>query len=202
MQKSPSTFLRSFNHDPTTPFFHDRSRNRRSCLGLPGMASAAYEHPANNEQGVIVHPNTSRAYRDARAGHRGRPRLRCSKGLLHGESTTQMPVPTKSREKPVSKYQRNAERVTCRTPMSAALTPRADSPHQFQQSTLNPFFGSRRSNLTSGFQQPDRGHVPKNYLTENVIRGKHLLRQSGLAESQRAFAHGGGPNTAHHPGFQ
>ena len=25
-------------------------------LGLPGMASAAYEHPANNEQGVIVHP--------------------------------------------------------------------------------------------------------------------------------------------------
>ena len=26
------------------------------ALGLPGMASAAYEHPANNEQGVIVHP--------------------------------------------------------------------------------------------------------------------------------------------------
>ena len=25
-------------------------------LGLPGMASAAYEHPANNEIGVIVHP--------------------------------------------------------------------------------------------------------------------------------------------------
>ncbi len=25
-------------------------------LALPGMASAAYEHPANNEQGVIVHP--------------------------------------------------------------------------------------------------------------------------------------------------
>ena len=25
-------------------------------LGLPGMASAAYEHPANNEKGVIVHP--------------------------------------------------------------------------------------------------------------------------------------------------
>ncbi len=26
------------------------------ALGLPGMASAAYEHPANNEKGVIVHP--------------------------------------------------------------------------------------------------------------------------------------------------
>ena len=25
-------------------------------LGLPGMASAAYEHPANNEKGIIVHP--------------------------------------------------------------------------------------------------------------------------------------------------
>ena len=27
-----------------------------AALGLPGMASAAYEHPANNETGVIVHP--------------------------------------------------------------------------------------------------------------------------------------------------
>ncbi|WP_313070038.1 DUF4148 domain-containing protein [Melaminivora sp.] len=26
------------------------------ALGLPGMASAAYEHPVNNEKGVIVHP--------------------------------------------------------------------------------------------------------------------------------------------------
>jgi hypothetical protein len=26
------------------------------ALGLPGMASAAYEHPANNEQGIIIHP--------------------------------------------------------------------------------------------------------------------------------------------------
>ena len=26
-----------------------------AALGLPGMASAAYEHPANNEKGVIVH---------------------------------------------------------------------------------------------------------------------------------------------------
>ena len=26
-----------------------------AALGLPGMASAAYEHPANNEIGVIVH---------------------------------------------------------------------------------------------------------------------------------------------------
>ena len=26
------------------------------ALGLPGIASAAYEHPANNEMGVIVHP--------------------------------------------------------------------------------------------------------------------------------------------------
>jgi len=25
-------------------------------LALPGIASAGYEHPANNEQGVIVHP--------------------------------------------------------------------------------------------------------------------------------------------------
>lgn len=27
-----------------------------AALGLPGMALAAYEHPANNEKGVIVHP--------------------------------------------------------------------------------------------------------------------------------------------------
>ena len=27
-----------------------------AALSLPGMASAAYEHPANNEKGVIVHP--------------------------------------------------------------------------------------------------------------------------------------------------
>ena len=27
-----------------------------AALGLPGMVSAAYEHPANSEQGVIVHP--------------------------------------------------------------------------------------------------------------------------------------------------
>jgi len=26
-------------------------------LALPGTASAAYEHPANNEQGVTVHPD-------------------------------------------------------------------------------------------------------------------------------------------------
>ena len=26
------------------------------ALGIPGMASAAYEHPANNEKGVTVHP--------------------------------------------------------------------------------------------------------------------------------------------------
>ena len=27
-----------------------------AALGLPGMVLAAYEHPANNEKGVIVHP--------------------------------------------------------------------------------------------------------------------------------------------------
>ncbi|WP_082877445.1 DUF4148 domain-containing protein [Comamonas thiooxydans] len=27
-----------------------------AVLAMPGMASAAYEHPANNEQGVTVHP--------------------------------------------------------------------------------------------------------------------------------------------------
>ena len=27
-----------------------------AALGLPTIASAAYEHPANNEKGVIVHP--------------------------------------------------------------------------------------------------------------------------------------------------
>ena len=27
-----------------------------AALGLPGMVFAAYEHPANNEKGVIVHP--------------------------------------------------------------------------------------------------------------------------------------------------
>lgn len=27
-----------------------------AVLAMPGMASAAYEHPANNEQGVTIHP--------------------------------------------------------------------------------------------------------------------------------------------------
>jgi len=26
-----------------------------AVLGLPGLASAAYEHPANNEKGIVVH---------------------------------------------------------------------------------------------------------------------------------------------------
>ena len=57
-------------------------------LGLPGMASAAYEHPANNEKGVIVHPEHSRARKPVPKSKQ-KPRLPCGKAsFLTAKATT------------------------------------------------------------------------------------------------------------------
>ena len=48
-----------------------------AALGLPGMASAAYEHPANNEKGVIVHPEHFKSEKTRRRSSR-KPRPPCS----------------------------------------------------------------------------------------------------------------------------
>ncbi|MET4578230.1 DUF4148 domain-containing protein [Ottowia thiooxydans] len=64
-----------------------------ATLGLPGIASAAYEHPASNEAGVVVHSEhfkseKSRAQIKAEAEaaiHQGR--------LSYGESNYPRPLP-------------------------------------------------------------------------------------------------------------
>jgi hypothetical protein len=94
MQVSSTFFLRSFNHDPTTPlpFFHDRSRNRSSCSGPSRMASAAYEHPANNEKGVIVHPEHFKSEK-TRAQVKAETEAAMRQGRLsYGESNYPMPA--------------------------------------------------------------------------------------------------------------
>jgi hypothetical protein len=59
------------------------------ALGLPGMASAAYEHPANNEKGVIVHPEHFKSEK-TRAQVKAEPRLPCGKAaFLMARATTQ-----------------------------------------------------------------------------------------------------------------
>ena len=56
------------------------------ALGLPGMASAAYEHPANNEQGVIVHPEHFKSEK-TRAQVKAETEAAMRQGLLsYGES--------------------------------------------------------------------------------------------------------------------
>ena len=63
------------------------------ALGLPGMASAAYEHPANNEQGVIVHPEHFKSEK-TRAQVKAETEAAMRQGLLsYGESNYPMPVP-------------------------------------------------------------------------------------------------------------
>lgn len=47
-----------------------------AALGLPGMASAAYEHPANNEIGVIVHSEHFKSPESVT------PPLRCSSQVV------------------------------------------------------------------------------------------------------------------------
>ena len=63
------------------------------ALGLPGMASAAYEHPANNEKGVIVHPEHFKSEK-TRAQVRAEAEAAMRQGSLsYGESNYPMPVP-------------------------------------------------------------------------------------------------------------
>ena len=63
------------------------------ALGLPGMASAAYEHPANNEQGVIVHPEHFKSEK-TRAQVKAETEVAMRQGRLsYGESNYPMPVP-------------------------------------------------------------------------------------------------------------
>ena len=63
------------------------------ALGLPGMASAAYEHPANNEQGVIVHPEHFKSDK-TRAQVKAETEVAMRQGRLsYGESNYPMPVP-------------------------------------------------------------------------------------------------------------
>ena len=63
------------------------------ALGLPGMASAAYEHPANNEQGVIVHPEHLKSEK-TRGQVIAEAKAAMQQGLLsYGESNYPMPVP-------------------------------------------------------------------------------------------------------------
>ena len=62
-------------------------------LGLPGMASAAYEHPANNEKGVIVHPEHFKSEK-TREQVIAEAKAAMQQGLLsYGESNYPMPVP-------------------------------------------------------------------------------------------------------------
>lgn len=64
-----------------------------ATLGLPGMASAAYEHPANNEQGIIVHPEHFKSDK-TRAQVQAEAEAAMREGRLsYGESNYPAPVP-------------------------------------------------------------------------------------------------------------
>ena len=63
------------------------------ALGLPGMASAAYEHPANNEKGVIVHPEHFKSEK-TRAQVKAEAEAAMRQGLLsYGESNYPIRTP-------------------------------------------------------------------------------------------------------------
>ena len=72
-------------------------------LGLPGIASAAYEHPANNEKGVIVHPEHFKSEkRESRSLQK--PRLLCSKDdTLTAKATSRCAHPMQVLARHVSK---------------------------------------------------------------------------------------------------
>ena len=62
-------------------------------LGLPGMASAAYDHPANNEKGVIVHQEHFKSEK-TRQQVIAETKAAMQQGRLsYGESNYPMPVP-------------------------------------------------------------------------------------------------------------
>lgn len=65
-----------------------------AALGLPGMASAAYEHPANNETGVIVHPEHFKSEK-TRAQVIAETKAAMQQGRLsYGESNYPIGTPT------------------------------------------------------------------------------------------------------------
>ncbi len=65
-----------------------------ATLGLPGIASAAYEHSANNEKGVIVHPEHFKSDK-TRAQVQAEAEGAARQGLLsYGESNYPSPAPS------------------------------------------------------------------------------------------------------------
>ena len=65
-----------------------------ATMGLPVIASAAYEHPANNQQGVIVHPEHFKSEK-TRAQVRAEAEAAVQQGLLNfGEGSYPPPVPS------------------------------------------------------------------------------------------------------------
>ena len=64
-----------------------------AALGLPGMASAAYWHPANNEKGVIVHPEHFKSEK-TREQVSAEAKAAMQQGRIsYGESNYPLPVP-------------------------------------------------------------------------------------------------------------
>ncbi len=63
-----------------------------AALGLPGLASAAYEHPANNEQGIVVHPEHFKSDK-TREQVRAEAETAMQQGRLsYGESNYPLPM--------------------------------------------------------------------------------------------------------------
>ncbi len=64
-----------------------------ASLSLPGIASAAYEHPTNNEAGVIVHPEHFKSEK-TRAQVKAEAEAATQQGRLsYGESSYPRPMP-------------------------------------------------------------------------------------------------------------
>jgi hypothetical protein len=64
-----------------------------AVLSLPGMASAEYWHPANNEAGVVVHPDHFKSEK-TRAQVKAEAAAATQQGRLsYGNSNYPMPVP-------------------------------------------------------------------------------------------------------------
>ena len=78
-------------------------------LRLPRMAYAAYKHPANNEKGVIVHPEHFKSEK-TRAQVKAETEAAMRQGRLsYGESNYPMPVPNvgpgKTRQQVINEMQ-------------------------------------------------------------------------------------------------
>lgn len=80
-----------------------------AALGLPGMASATYEHPANSEQGVIVHPEHFKSEK-TRAQVKAKAKDAMWQGRLsYSESNTRSERPMQVLARRVSKWATNCE---------------------------------------------------------------------------------------------